>query len=88
MKAFTINTNGQIKQVAPSNGRDFNLDELRDFVGGWIQIINLRDGYLMVVNEEGKRVGLSVNAEASKIYGNPYDFIVGNVLVCQKDQIV
>lgn len=74
--------------VWPKNGTDFQLDELREIVGGFIEIVYLDDKkqHLMVVNEEGKLLGLQPNVLATHLY-NCNDVIVGDVLICENDKI-
>lgn len=78
-------------EVSPKNGKYFSLEELNSFVDGYIEIVDLMDGRLMVVNEEGKLIGLPLNllatVEYQKAYG-PIDQIVGNALVCKKGEII
>ena len=47
-------TDGSEKEVSPKNGSDFSLEEMQGIVGGYIQMLYLDNGELMVVNEEGK----------------------------------
>lgn len=82
-----MNDGTDATEVAPKNGTDFQLDELQEFVGGYIEIVTARDGRLIVLNEEGKLNGLPVNVVATILYGNPDDAIVGDVLVCSPTQI-
>lgn len=88
--ASVLKTDGSIEEVAPKNGTDFQLDELKGFVEGYIEIVYLRDGSLLVVNEEGKIHGLAPNALASILYAvgtGCHDGICGNALWCAKDLI-
>ncbi len=85
-------TNGTSRFVKPKNGADFQLDELQDIVGGYIEIINLRNGKILVVNEEGKCDKLELNLTATMIAHNEgriaeSDCIVGNVLFCDSEQV-
>lgn len=82
--AQIIKTTGEIIETEPKNGIDFQLDELQAVVGGFIEIVHLSNGKIMVVNEEGKLDGLPVNNKASELYP---DIIVGDVLVCDLKQI-
>lgn len=66
--------------------RTFSLKELKEIVEGYIEIVYLKDGRLMVVNEEGKLLGLPVNHNASNLV-DWRDVIVGNVLVCDSKEI-
>lgn len=76
----------------PENGKTFTLSELRRIVGGTIDIQKLpKTGGRMVVNDDGKLLGLPVNKEASKVWRKNYPIsefpenndglIVGNVLI-------
>ena len=56
--------------------------------GGWIQIVQTRDGRLMVLDEEGKLKGFPVNRVATGLYQHgAQDPIVGDVLVCNEGDI-
>ena len=72
--------------------KDFQLDEMKEIVGGYIELVDLRDGRLLVINEEGKLYKLEVNlaattmAHAARAIAD-WDVIVGNVLLCNSDQI-
>ena len=84
-KAKIIYANGTTKDVAPKNGKE----ELREIVGGYIEIVQPKDAKkIMVINEEGKLLGLELNLEATKYYGQfPFDVIVGDVLYCDSDMV-
>lgn len=88
--AQIIKSNGQVIETAPKNGTDFQLEELQSIVGGYIEIVNLRDGRLICLNEEGKLYNLPYNNKATDILRAVFrtnDFIVGDVLVCKEDEI-
>lgn len=77
-------------EVKPKSGKTFSLHELHSFVEGYIEIVELKDGKIMVVNEEGKLKDLPFNHAATKIYAETYsnrDVIVGNALVCESNEI-
>ncbi len=60
---------GRTEERAPRNGHDWQLDELHDIVGGWLEMIPLHDGSgrILVLNEDGKGQGLPVNQRASDL---------------------
>lgn len=89
MLSTVINTDGIYKNVEPSNGEDFSLEELRRFVGGHIEIVRLSKSQVMVVNEEGKVNDLPENQYATMLVNiaGIRDVIVGNVLVCDINKI-
>ena len=78
-QAFIYKTDGEIIPILPKNKKVFSLKELQDIVGGYIEIVYLNDGRIMVVNEEGKINGLDYNLQGTLAYRK--DVIVGNVLV-------
>lgn len=90
--AKIFNTDGTTRDIEPKNGTDFQLDEMKEIVGGHIELVDLRDGRLLVINEEGKLYKLDVNlaattmAHAARAIAD-WDCIVGNVLLCNSDQI-
>jgi hypothetical protein len=85
--AKIIKTNGKIIEVEPINGKDFQLDEMRKHIGGgYIEITYTKDNKLMVVDEEGKLKGFEPNLSATE--NHKYnDLIVGDVLICEPNQI-
>jgi len=89
--ATIYKTNGTEVEIQPQNGKDFTLQEMQDIVGGYIEILPIGD-YLMVINEEGKLNGLGINKKATDIFLSYYlysfDIIVGDVLVCEANQII
>lgn len=80
---------GSTKEVEPLNKTDFQLEELQKIVGGYIEIIYLGKGLVMVIDEEGKLKNKLINSNATLIalkqVGN--DFIVGDALVCKQSEI-
>lgn len=88
--AQIIKTNGETIDVKPKNGKDFKLRELQAIVDGYIEIVWLPNDKIMVVNEDGKLRGLETNVEATRIYYNVFgytDIIVGDVLICDANQV-
>jgi hypothetical protein len=83
--AQLIKADGTTAEVRPADGESFTLVEMQEFVGGYIEIFAVGEGE-MVVNEEGKLLGLPFNREATRLAG-PYLFahdpgVFGDVLVC------
>jgi hypothetical protein len=83
-QAYFYRTNGDIIPITPSNKQSFTLGELKLFVKGHIEIISLKDGRLMILDEEGKLKHKKINELATflaKDVLHPTDYIVGDVLV-------
>lgn len=89
MKAEIIKTSGERISVKPENGTDFELHEMQTIVGGWIEVVYLRDGRIMVVNEEGKVNRLEPNIVATNLLlaQGGWDMVVGDVLVCDASML-
>lgn len=88
--AYIIHTDSKSEFVMPKNGTDFKLDELQKIVGGFIEIVHLGDNKIMVINEEGKLLGLPINefaTEVYRVYNNTMDVIVGEALICMTEQV-
>ena len=88
--AHIIKTTGEVVEIQPKNGTDFQLEELQAIVGGYIEIVNLRNGKLICCDEEGKLKGYERNNVATDFMRTIFrtsDFLVGDVLVCDDNQI-
>lgn len=86
---YIIKTDGTKIKIAP-DAKTYTLEEMQEIVGGYIEFVWLSPFYLMVVNEDGKLNGLQLNESATdllRLYKDTTDFIVGDVLVCEKDHI-
>jgi hypothetical protein len=91
MKAKIYKADGSIIDVKPNNGTDFSLEELQEIVGGYIEIVSLMDNEIMVINEEGKLIDLPFNETATQMYQEVdgfYDYIAGDVLVCDSNMVL
>jgi len=89
MSSKIIYTTGDEREIMPQNDKCFSLKEMQDIVGGYIEIVFLRDKECMVVNEEGKIKNLPINGAATEIIKNNgiVDIIMGDVLVCPTEMI-
>lgn len=67
MKPRVITETGGQYDSPPENGKEYTLEEMQKTVGGYIQVLNLGDGTVLVINEEGKLHGLKVNVEATSL---------------------
>lgn len=92
-----IKTNGEVIEVSPKNGTDFQLDELKEVVKGWVEVLYLckpnedaTKKQIMCVNEDGKLKHLDKNSRATILFIESTgidDFIVGDVLVCDYNEV-
>lgn len=92
MDASLIKTDGCGECITPENEVNFSLDEMQSYVGGLIQIVELGNGMIMVVNEDGKWMGLDINPIATFVAHecnaiHPNDYIVGDAIVCDTSMV-
>ena len=74
-------------KVDGSREEDVDISTLRkqqELVGGYIEYVNLHNGEMLIVNEEGLLMHLEYNSEASDLYGHP---IVGDVVLCNLNEV-
>ncbi len=85
MSDTLIKADGLIAIVKPKE-KTYSLKTLQEAVGGYVELIDLDNGYTMVVNESGRLQHLPVNVMATEVYrtskGSMSVPIVGDVLHC------
>tara|TARA_Y100000310_G_scaffold327637_1_gene394307 strand:- start:2305 stop:2565 length:261 start_codon:yes stop_codon:yes gene_type:complete len=81
---------GTTKDFNPK-GEIYTLEELRSAIGGgYIEIFDAGENSFIVIDEEGKLKGLPFNSLATMLMAGRLqggDYIVGDALLCSKDQI-
>jgi Domain of unknown function (DUF3846) len=92
--ATILHYDGRIEEIQPANGHDFQLAEMKKIVGegtpqgeGWIEIIPTRDRRIMVLNEEGKLLGLPRNEQATALCDFPSPETIKETLAQYPDVI-
>ena len=89
--AILIKTNGDIREVKPLNGKKFTYEELREFVGGMVEIVSVPSGRTIYLNEEGKLIDLPKNEAGTALWKLEYpieqypnnndELMVGDILL-------
>lgn len=82
IKALVLNQS-EICSVCPMR-IDNDLTALQKLVSGYLEVINLADGLVMVVNEEGKLRKMPKNTHATSIlhaFKGPHDWIAGPAVI-------
>ena len=94
-KEYIYYPDGSRKEIFPKNGSYYELEELQDLVGGYIQLLysHYDKNAAMVVNENGKLYNLPLNLAATEIalteeMISVLDYIVGNALIINADSIL
>ena len=88
--AKIIYTDKEAEDYTPKNGKTFELDELQGIVDGNFEIVRLKDGRIIVIDEEGKLKNKAVNIPATNILRRDHyttDYIVGTAIVCDSDMV-
>lgn len=86
--AQLIKASGEIVTVAPKRGEVFELEELQELVGGYVEAVRTKDGRRMALDEEGKFKDKPVNEKASELADIfPWDRIVGDAVVGAADEM-
>jgi hypothetical protein len=84
-------------QIVEDNKHEPDLKSAQQFVGGMVQGIEFPNGDYMIMNEEGKLLGLEVNEQATKLWRETFtkdkylfgynDFVCGPVIYIKKQAL-
>ena len=88
--AKIIYTDKEAEDYTPKNGKTFELEELQGIVDGNFEIVRLKDGRIIIVDEDGKLKNKAVNIPATNILRRDHyttDYIVGTAIVCDSDMV-
>lgn len=70
--------------LEPNNGRKFSLAELQSLVGGYVELVTVGHGNILLVDEDGLAKQLPINLAATDIAQKT---IVGRAVFCKRNQI-
>jgi len=84
-------------QIIENSKHEPNLEAAQEFVGGMVEGITFPNGDYLIINEEGKLIGLPINKEATKLWRETFtkdkylfgydDFVVGPAILIKKDAL-
>ena len=96
MKAKINTTASEFKLIANKKDEP-NYKKVSEFVGGMVECITFPNGDLLLINEEGKLIGLPLNPEATALWRATFDndnfvtgrkdFVVGPAILIKKDAL-
>ena len=96
MKA-KINTTASEFKIIENKKDEPNYKKVSEFVGGMGECITFPNGDLLLINEEGKLIGLPLNPEATALWRATFDndnfvtgrkdFVVGPAILIKKDAL-
>ena len=75
-----LNTKAVEFKIIEDSKDEPTLESAQEFVGGYVEGIPFPNGDYLIVNEEGKLMGLEVNEKATKLWRDTFDndnFITG-----------
>ena len=75
-----LNTKSSEFKIIEDSKYEPTLKSAQEFVGGYVEGITFPNGDYLIVNEEGKLMGLEVNEPATKLWRDTFDndnFITG-----------
>ena len=89
MREVNINNNkGAVMdkpQIKYIDDKPPTLEEMQEYVGGYIQVVNAHNGDQIIMDEEGKMKSKSINYKATKHWigenANAYDYVVGDAMI-------
>ena len=92
-----INTTEPEFKVITDKKDEPDYKAVSEFVGGMVEVVTFPNGDLLLLNEEGKLMGLPLNPEATALWRSHFtkdkyafghdDFVVGPAIVIQKDAL-
>ena len=92
-----VNTKQSEFKIIKDSKDEPTLKSAQEFVGGMVQGIEFPNGDYMIMNEEGKLMGLPLNPEATTLWRATFtedkylfgydDFVVGPAILIKKDAL-
>ena len=96
-KKNTLSTDANEFVIIDDKKNEPTLKAAQDFVGGYVEGITFPNGDYLIINEEGKLMGLPLNPEATTLWRTHFtkethafgydDFVVGPAMVIQKNAL-
>ena len=96
-KKNTLSTDANEFVIIDDVKNEPDLKAAQDFVGGYVEGITFPNGDYLIINEEGKLMGLPLNPEATALWRTHFtkethafgydDFVVGPAMVIQKNAL-
>lgn len=87
--ATLIKATGEHVECNPAEGV-FSVRELQQAVNGYFEIVRIDKENCLIVNEEGKLLGLPINRVATRLYQQLVytdDCIVGDAIICNLSEL-
>ena len=92
-----VNTTAAEFKIITDKKDEPDLKAAQDFVGGYVEGITFPNGDYLIINEEGKLIGLPLNPEATALWKATFDndnyitgrndFVVGPAILIKKQAL-
>ena len=92
-----VNTTAEQFKLITDKKDDPDYKAVSKFVGGMVEVVMFPNGDLLLLNEEGKLMGLPLNEKASKLWKETFDndnyitgrndFVVGPAILIKKQAL-
>ena len=92
-----VNTTAEQFKLITDKKDEPDLKAAQDFVGGYVEGITFPNGDYLIINEEGKLIGLPLNPEATALWKATFDndnyvtgrndFVVGPAILIKKQAL-
>ena len=92
-----VNTTAEQFKLITDKKDEPDYKAVSKFVGGMVECVQLPNGDLLLLNEEGKLMGLPLNEKASKLWKDTFDndnyitgrndFVVGPAILIKKQAL-
>ena len=97
MEKIKANTDASEFKIITDKKDEPRYKEVSKFVGGMVECVQFPNGDLLLLNEEGKLIGLPLNPEATALWRATFDndnfvtgrkdFVVGPAILIKKDAL-
>ena len=97
MRNTDVNTTADQFKIITDKKDEPNYKAVSKFVGGMVECVQFPNGDLLLLNEEGKLIGLPLNPEATALWKATFDndnyvtgrndFVVGPAILIKKDAL-
>ena len=97
MSAEQVNTTAEQFKLITDKKDEPDYKAVSKFVGGMVEVVQFPNGDLLLLNEEGKLMGLPLNEKASKLWKDTFDndnyitgrddFVVGPAILIKKQAL-
>ena len=89
MSDVLVTSSGTMREISPMNGEYYKLHEMQYYVGGYIETVNVGNGKVLVMDEEGKLKGKLPNKIATVwlLTEGINDWIAGDAILIDRKHI-